>query len=261
MVPNTPQTNTDGDLFGDVCDNCPANANDVQTETDGDGPGDACDNCPTIANPTQTDADGDGTGDVCDPCPTDATDTCCPATPDTCTGGFAKGTLIVKESVGKEKLLVKMVKGPAILQTDFGDPLVAGGTKYHLCIYDDTPSLAGELIVDRAGDTNCSGGAADCWSSIGPAPPGGKGYRYKDYDLSANGAAKIQLQGGALSAGTSKIIIKGKGGNLPSPITPSLTTTTAVTVQLRGDDAPAPGCWSVTLSDVTKQNAEFFKAK
>lgn len=261
VVPNTPQTNTDGDLFGDACDNCPADANNTQDDTDGDGPGDACDNCPTVANGAQTDTDGDGAGDACDACPIDATDTCCPPTPDTCTGGFAKGILIVKEAAGKEKLLVKMIKGPAILQADFGDPVTAGGTKYNLCIYDDTPSLAGELIVDRGGDTSCSGGATDCWSPIGPLPPSGKGYRYKDYDLLADGAAKILLKGGALSAGKSKIIVKGKGTSLPLPITPSLTATTSVTVQLRGDDAPAPGCWSVVLSTIKKQTADSFKAK
>jgi hypothetical protein len=40
---NPPQTDSDGDFIGDVCDNCPNVFNPEQTETDGDGVGDACD--------------------------------------------------------------------------------------------------------------------------------------------------------------------------------------------------------------------------
>ena len=58
----------DGDLLNDVCDNCPATANNDQMDADGDGVGDVCDNCPNAANPTQADADGDLTGDACDVC-------------------------------------------------------------------------------------------------------------------------------------------------------------------------------------------------
>lgn len=37
-----------------------------QTDSDGDGYGDACDNCPSDSNADQADADSDGTGDACD---------------------------------------------------------------------------------------------------------------------------------------------------------------------------------------------------
>jgi hypothetical protein len=227
-------------------------------DSDSDFVADACDNCPFVANNDQVDSDGDGAGDACDVCPTDATDTCCPPTPSLCTGGFAKGILLKKEAAGKEKLIAKMLKGPAIAQTDLGNPLSGGGTKYNLCIYDDTPNLVGEVIVDRAGDMTCSGGATACWAAIGGAPPAGKGYSYKDGDLSADGVGKILAKGGT---GSSKILVKGKGTNLPTGTTAALTTTTSVTLQLRGDDAPLPGCWSVTLSTIKKQTSDFFKAK
>jgi hypothetical protein len=208
--PNTLQLNSDGDLFGNVCDNCPSVANDGQVDGDADTVGDACDNCPAIANLSQSDTDGDGAGDVCDPCPLDATDTCCPPAPDACTGGFAKGIIILKEGAGKEKLLVKMIKGPAILQTDFGDPVSVSGTKYNLCIYDDVPSLAGEVVVDRGGDTTCSGGSTECWNPIGSLPPAGKGYRYKDYDYLADGAAKYCSKAERCRQGNRKSSSKGR---------------------------------------------------
>jgi hypothetical protein len=73
-------TNTDGDLWCNTFDNCPAIANDDQADFDGDNVGDVCDpdldgdgvpneddNCPRARNADQGDIDGDGIGDACDP--------------------------------------------------------------------------------------------------------------------------------------------------------------------------------------------------
>ncbi len=77
---------TDGDDWGDVCDNCSGESNADQADGDGDGIGDVCDacandfdndidgdticgdvdNCPDDANTDQADNDGDLIGDVCD---------------------------------------------------------------------------------------------------------------------------------------------------------------------------------------------------
>lgn len=74
-----PYQNSDGDDYGDACDNCDYHANNDQQDIDGDGIGDACDddkdgdtlvndedNCPLFANQNQNDLDNDGIGDACD---------------------------------------------------------------------------------------------------------------------------------------------------------------------------------------------------
>lgn len=53
---NPAQTDTDGDLVGDVCD----------ADDDGDGVDDTADNCPLVPNADQADFDNDGQGDACD---------------------------------------------------------------------------------------------------------------------------------------------------------------------------------------------------
>ena len=53
---NADQLNTDGDLYGNVCD----------VDDDNDAFGDEVDNCPLNYNPDQLDTDNDGQGDTCD---------------------------------------------------------------------------------------------------------------------------------------------------------------------------------------------------
>ncbi len=62
---------SDGDGFGDVCDDCPNDVGFLADQGDGDSHCDGDDNCPTIDNEQQGDTDHDGLGDVCDMCPND----------------------------------------------------------------------------------------------------------------------------------------------------------------------------------------------
>lgn len=69
-VRNPSQTDDDGDLIGDVCDNCAPTllaagvVNMDQMDSDGDGRGDACDDCPD--NAFSIEGCGEGPIDVCD---------------------------------------------------------------------------------------------------------------------------------------------------------------------------------------------------
>jgi hypothetical protein len=209
---------------------------------------------PTSTDPPPASATATPTATVGDPCP---------ATTDLgCVTGFAGGLLLVKTDVsGKERLVAKLKKGPALAQTDMGNPLDASqggtGTSYALCIYDDGGALAGDVHVARAGDV-CAG--QPCWKPIGRAPNDpsgpGKGYRYKDIAVSADGVRKILYKGG--SAGTSKALVIGKGVGVPATIAPALQSSGSATLQLRSNDGV---CLSITLGDIVKSEAAFFKAK
>lgn len=192
-----------------------------------------------------------------------ATPGACPATVDAgCLGGFGKGLLLVKETApGREKLVAKLLKGPALAQADLGNPLDAAqggsGTAYALCVYDGAGALAGALRVDRAGVV-C--GAAPCWRSLGRAPTHplgpGVGYRYKDAARSADGVLALRYKGGAV--GRSKVVVVGKGAGLPDGIAAALQSSTEVTVQLRSSDGL---CLTAPLSDVVRQTAAVFRAR
>lgn len=188
--------------------------------------------------------------------------TCPPLADPGCTSGFGKGLLMVKADVpGSEKLVAKLLKGPALAQTDLGNPLDAGqggtGTVYSLCVYDDANALAGEALVDRAGDT-CVG--TPCWKSLGKAPNDpqgpGKGYKYKDGAVAADGILKLLYKGGA--AGKSKVILVGKGSGLPTGLAAALQSTAQLKVQVRSSDGL---CLSIDLTDIAAQEPLFFKAQ
>lgn len=187
----------------------------------------------------------------------------CPATVDAgCATGFAKGSFFAKaSSPGRERLVVRMLQGPALAQTDLGNPLDASdggtGTAYALCVYDDASALAAGLVVDRAGDL-CRGKA--CWRAIGHAPNDprgpGKGYRYRDRDAAADGVVTLVYRGG--TAGRSQLVVTGKGASLPAGIPAALASTSSVTAQLRSSDGL---CLSIDLDDIQTHDATTFKAR
>jgi hypothetical protein len=207
--------------------------------------------------PTPTATPGGAT-----PSPTPTAESC-PAVRDPgCATGFAKGSLFAKTgNAGRERLVVRMLQGPALAQTDLGNPLDAGqggtGTAYALCVYDDASALAVGLGVDRGGDL-CAG--KPCWRPVGHAPNDprgpGKGYRYRDKDLTADGVLSLVYRGG--DAGRSQVVVTGKGTSLPAGIPAALAAASSVTVQLRSSDGL---CLSIDLDEIQTQDSTTFKAK
>ncbi len=182
------------------------------------------------------------------------TSTCeCPTNPVSCTTGFAKGFLLVKDTPGKEKLIAKFLKGPALNQTDMGNP-VGGGSAYRLCIYDFDGELHGSVTVDRDGDT-C--GSKPCWKAVGKAPPDGKGYKFNDRAGDAEGVQKLVYKGG--EAGKSMVLVKAKGSNVPAGIPAAmLYAGTLATLQLH---ELGGNCLSVILDDIKKNEPDFYEAQ
>lgn len=186
----------------------------------------------------------------------------CPTTADAGCTAFAKGFLLMKAyPAGRERLVAKLLRGPALQQTDMGNPLDVGqggtGTAYALCVYDDASNLAGSIIVERAGEI-CDG--KPCWRPIGNAPNdpdgAGKGYKYMDRSLASDGVLRVLYRGG--DAGRSQAIVVGKGPALPVVLPAALQSSSSATVQLRSSDGL---CLSVQLNEISKQEPFYFKAK
>lgn len=204
-------------------------------------------------------ADGDPcTRGLCDP----ASGCSNPTGPATaCVEAWGGGALLVRESApGHERLIVRMSRGPALAQSQLGNPLAPGGTGYTLCLFDDADALAARLTVDRAGQ-DC--GTAPCWRPAGAPPPEGRGFRYRDRSASASGVFRLLLKGGA--AGRSSVLLKarndaGRGQtSLPSGIAAALAGSAGATAQLVADDGSA--CLSLGLGRVSASSPILFKAK
>jgi len=229
----------------------------------GDGavqPGETCDDGNTAdgdccSSACQHEAAGSACDDgvVCtalDTC--DGAGACLPGGPaTTCAASWAKASLVINESKpGKEKLIAKLVSGPALAQSDFGDP-ATGGTAYDVCIFDDAGNLAASFLVDRAG-APCAG--KPCWKANKDT-----GWQYQDKDAAADGVTKMKLAGGA--AGKSQLQVQAannaKKGQLamPTGIAAALEASTSATLQVVASDAQ---CFGVTVDQIKKQAADAF---
>jgi hypothetical protein len=180
----------------------------------------------------------------------------CPSVPETGCTAADKGSLSVRENKpGKEAVKVSLKKLSAqVLLTDLGDP-VSGSTAYDVCLYDGMGALAGELRVDRAGES-CGTPAKPCWKAIAT-----KGFKYSDKLAAASGVRTLGLFAGDAGKGKVRALAKNdaaKGQNaLPTGIAAALAGSPQATVQVLADDG---GCFELVATDVTKDGGSIFKA-
>ncbi|MEB2284500.1 MAG: hypothetical protein B6D46_03135 [Polyangiaceae bacterium UTPRO1] len=156
-------------------------------------------------------------------------------------GGTLK--LVDKSPDKKDQLNWKYVKGAATTLADFGDPLTA--TDYTLCVYDASARPQPILFARAPAGGTC--GKKPCWKAIKG------GFKYNDKLYTPDGLQQLLLKSGP--ATKTKILVKGKGADLPMP---ALPLTTAVTVQLKN---AAGVCWEARYSAAQKNFAEQFRAK
>ena len=181
---------------------------------------------------------------------------CAPAPVGACQATTEASLAITEKKAGKEKWKVSLKKyTSAVTPGDLGDP-VAGGTAYHVCLYDETSALAAELGVDRAAAL-CGSKGKTCWKTKGSS-----GYAYKDPDASASGVKKIAARAGEANKGSVSV----QAGNnakkgqmdLPTGVTAALVGQAQATVQVVTSDA---GCVQGVVSDIKQNHATQFKAK
>lgn len=168
----------------------------------------------------------------------------CSATPATGCTATSKASITLKNpgDATKNKLTWKWLDGPALMQSDFGDP-VAGGTSYELCLYVGTSAA-----LVHAGIPSLTG-----WK-----PVSSTGYKFHAPAAGGDGIFKALLKGGV--AGKSKLLVKGKGVSLNLSALP-LDASTPVLVQLvRNDDA---SCWEAAfpIGSISADDTTLFKAK
>ncbi len=129
----------------------------------------------------------------------------------------------------------KWTKGATTPKADFGSPTTT--TDYLLCIYDDGRGLV--MSASAPADQLCAG--RPCWRETG------SGFTYKDKDATPDGLTQIVLKQGTVP-GKAKVVVKGKGVNLPLA---TLPMTQPVTVQLRNSDG---ACWEALYSGPPQKN-------
>ena len=186
----------------------------------------------------------------------------CPAAPALGCEEFDKATLVVREAVvGRERLFVNWRSGPALMQSDFGNPLDFGGTAYATCIYDDAGTLIAQLRVDRAAE-RC--GKRLCWLPLTRAPSSGGGFQYLDLARTADGVQSIVLDGRAAGRSFARVIARNNAKksqlDLPVGVAAALEGSAGgATVQLHGRGIAT--CLSASLLNVVRNDGSVFKAR
>lgn len=172
----------------------------------------------------------------------------CPAAPAPSCDMPAMSTLTIRDAPPtgtslKDKIGWKSARGPAELQSGFGDP--TDDTDFVWCLYTGpSATLVAEMGV----------AAGDGWKTISS-----RGYKFTDTSAAQDGTLKIAIRGDPFLPRT-RLLWKGKGANLPLPALP-LSQTDDVSVRVH--DSSNGNCWGADFppSATIKNDGKVFKAK
>jgi cysteine-rich repeat protein len=153
-----------------------------------------------------------------------------------------KGSILLlsRPNPDKKKMQWKYGPGATTPKADFGNPLAS--TSYQLCIWDynaGTPRVAGGFTIPAGG--MC--GTQPCWKE------NSSGFKYSDKLHSSFGISALTLKQG-LTPGKTKIILAGKGQNLPLPVMPFVQGPKVV-MQLSSSDGI---CWEASYASPAARN-------
>ncbi len=141
----------------------------------------------------------------------------------------------------RDQLVWRWSRG-AMATADLGNPL--DSTSYALCLYDGASNLVSSACAPAGGV--CAG--KYCWKRIGTS-----GFKYGDKYATPDGLQRLLLKPDQV--GKSKILVKGRGTNLPMP---SLPLATPVKVQLKNTDG---GCWEASYGTAKTNTPAKFRAR
>jgi len=180
-------------------------------------------------------------GDACTVERCDGEGNCLSTPPDSCRVA-EKSSLIIRDAGNDstDRIVWKWSKGAQTSQDEFGDPTSAA--THTLCLYDG------------------SGGSPIATYQVPPDPVkwvvGAKGFKYADQGASADGIAKVILKAG--DAGKAKVLVKGRGLDLPDPVLPF---DLPVTVRLMNSESGVCFEASYETPQIRKNEAGQFKAR
>jgi hypothetical protein len=130
----------------------------------------------------------------------------------------ANSMLVIKQgtSDAEDELVFEWIDG-SVTPAELGDPLTSTG--YELCVFD-----ADGILVDGNVPPGGTCGTKPCWKKHGAS-----GFKFTDADAANDGIERITLRGD-VSDPKAKVLIDGKGSNLPDPVQPVTEPITAQVV-------------------------------
>jgi glucose/arabinose dehydrogenase len=175
---------------------------------------------------------------------------CAPVPTGGCDEGAQLSLLLVRDKDedgpgAGDRVVYRWVRGPAHVQSDFGDPTDGGSGAVSTCVYEN-----GDFLMELS----AAEGAAN-WSALSS-----RGYRYLDRDGTLEGDGILRLIASGGSAGSSKLILVGKDANLPIPPLPRPEGATYVVEVHNPDNANCVGT-TFTPADVQSNEDKLLKLK